>query len=236
VPVVRIVDPDLTMRMTEYVVLHVLMHHRRQRLYDAQQRERVWREHEQVPASAVAVGVMGLGVLGRAAASALRRLGFRVAGWSRTPKTLPDIESFHGNAGFDAFLRRTEILVCLLPATLATLATQGMLDLKLIRKLKRDGAAAGAYLINAARGALQVDADILAALAEGSLASATLDVFASEPLAPASPLWRHPNVTITPHNAAASDPRALVANVLRQIERFEQGLPLEHVIDRARGY
>src|SRR6516164_6202550 len=135
VPVVRIVDPDLTMRMTEYVVLHVLMHHRRQRLYDAQQRERVWREHEQVPASAVAVGVMGLGVLGRAAASALRRLGFRVAGWSRTPKTLPDIESFHGNAGFDAFLRRTEILVCLLPATLATLATQGMLDLKLIRKL-----------------------------------------------------------------------------------------------------
>ena len=73
VPVVRIVDPDLTMRMTEYVVLHVLMHHRRQRLYDAQQRERMWREHEQAPASAVAVGVMGLGVLGRAAAVALRQ-------------------------------------------------------------------------------------------------------------------------------------------------------------------
>jgi glyoxylate/hydroxypyruvate reductase A len=233
VPVVRIVDPDLTMRMTEYVVLHVLMHHRRQRLYDAQQRERVWREHAQAPASAVAVGVMGLGVLGRAAAVALRSLGFRVAGWSRTPKTLPDIESFHGGAGLDAFLRRTEILVCLLPATPAT---QGMLDLELLRKLKRDGAASGAYLINAARGALQVDADILAALAEGSLAGATLDVFASEPLAPASPLWHHPKVTITPHNAAASDPRALVANVLRQIERFEQGLPLEHVVDRALGY
>src|SRR5262249_27847879 len=83
---------------------------------------------------------------------ALRRLGFRVAGWSRTPKTLPDIETFHGEDGLDAFLRRTEILVCLLPATPAT---QGMLDLKLIRKLERDGAA-GAYLINAARGALQV--------------------------------------------------------------------------------
>ena len=233
VPVVRIVDPDLTMRMTEYVVLHVLMHHRRQRLYDAQQRERAWREHEQVPASAVAVGVMGLGVLGRAAALALRSLGFRVAGWSRTPKTLPDVETFRGDDGLDAFLRRTEILVCLLPATPAT---QGMLDLKLIRKLKRDGAAGGAYLINAARGALQVDADILAALEEGSLAGATLDVFAREPLAAASPLWRHPTVTITPHNAGASDPRALVANVLRQIERFEAGLPLEHVVDRALGY
>jgi glyoxylate/hydroxypyruvate reductase A len=175
---------------------------------------------------------MGLGVLGRAAAVALARLGFRVAGWSRTPKTLPDIETFHGEDGLDAFLRRTEILVCLLPATLAT---QGMLDLELIRKLKRDGAA-GAYLINAARGTLQVDADILAALEEGLFAGATLDVFACEPLPAASPLWRHPKVTITPHNAAASDPRALVANVLRQIERFEQGLPLEHVVDRARGY
>jgi glyoxylate/hydroxypyruvate reductase A len=55
VPVVRIVDPDLTMRMTEYVVLHVLMHHRRHRLYDSQQRARVWHEHAQAPASAVAV-------------------------------------------------------------------------------------------------------------------------------------------------------------------------------------
>ncbi len=233
VPVVRIVDPDLTMRMTEYVVLHVLLQHRRYRLYDVQQRERVWREHAQPPASAVAVGVMGLGELGAHAAAALARLGFRVAGWSRTPKTVSGIECFHGERELDPFLRRTEILVCLLPATPAT---QGIVDLKLLRKLKRDGTAGGTYLINAARGALQVEADILAALDEGTLAGATLDVFAREPLPPASPLWRHPKVTITPHNAAFSDPHALAANVLRQIERFEAGLPLEHVIDRARGY
>jgi glyoxylate/hydroxypyruvate reductase len=179
------------------------------------------------------VGVMGLGVLGRAAASALYRLGFRVAGWSRTPKTLTDIATFHGDGGLDAFLRRTEILVCLLPATPST---RGMLDLALLRKLRRDGGAGGAYLINAGRGALQVDADILAALDEGSLAGATLDVFPAEPLPAMSPFWTHPNVTVTPHNAAASDPRALVANILRQIERFEGGLPLEHALDRAAGY
>jgi glyoxylate/hydroxypyruvate reductase A len=233
VPVVRIVDPDLTMRMTEYVVLHVLLHHRRQRLYDRQQRGRIWHEHEQPPASEVAVGVMGLGVLGRDAAQALARLGFRTAGWSRTPKALPGIETFHGSDGLDAFLHRTEILVCLLPATPVTL---GILRLKLLRKLKRDGAAGGAYLINAGRGALQIDADILAALDEGSLAGATLDVFADEPLPETSPLWAHPNITITPHNAAASDPRALVANILGQIGRLESGLKLEHVIDRAAGY
>jgi glyoxylate/hydroxypyruvate reductase len=230
---VRIVDPDLTMRMTEYVVLHVLLHHRRQRLYDAQQRERFWHEHEQPPASAVAVGVMGLGALGCDAARALARLGFRTAGWSRTPKALPGIETFHGQDGLEGFLRRTEILVCLLPATAAT---QGILRLELLRKLGRHGAAGGAYLINVGRGALQVDADILAALEEGALAGATLDVFPTEPLPAASPLWTHPRVTITPHNAAASDPRALVVNLLRQIDRFEAGLPLEHVVDRAVGY
>lgn len=233
VSIVRIVDADLTMRMSEYVALHVLMHHRRQRLYDAQQRERIWREHDQAAASQVAVGVMGLGVLGRDAALVLRRMGFAVAGWSRSPKQLADVAIFHGDEQLEAFLRRTEILVCLLPLTAAT---QGILRLELLRRLKRDGAAGGAFLINAGRGALQVEADILAALKEGALAGATLDVFANEPLPPESPLWTHPQVTITPHNAAMSDPRALVANVLRQIERFEAGLAFEHVVDRAAGY
>src|SRR5438067_4594782 len=89
VPIVRIVDPDLTMRMSEYVALHVLMHHRRQRLYDAQQRERIWREHDQAAASEVAVGIMGLGVIGRDAALVLLRSGFGVAGWCRLSKHRP---------------------------------------------------------------------------------------------------------------------------------------------------
>jgi glyoxylate/hydroxypyruvate reductase A len=176
---------------------------------------------------------MGLGVLGAAAADALRALGFRVVGWSRTPRTLPGIETFHGAAGLDAFLARTEILVCLLPHTPAT---EHILNRALFGKLKRDGALGGAYLINAGRGALQVDDDILTALDGGALAGATLDVFPTEPLPAASALWTHPKATVTPHNAAQSDPRSLTVNVLRQIERFEQGLPLDNVIDRAAGY
>jgi glyoxylate/hydroxypyruvate reductase A len=233
VPVARIVDPDLTRRMTEYVVLHVLMHHRRVRLYDRQQRERLWRDHHQPAAGEVAVGIMGLGVLGRDAAATLARLGFKVAGWSRTERPVAGIARFHGAAGLDPFLARTEILVCLLPHTPAT---EGVLNLALLRKLERDGALGGAFLINAGRGKLQIDADIAAALDEGSLAGATLDVFPTEPLPPDSPLWAHPKITITPHNAAESDPQALVANVLRQIARFERGLPLENVIDRRLGY
>jgi len=233
VPIARVAHADLTMRVTEYIVLHVLMHHRRQRLYDAQQRQRSWRVHDQPAASEVAVGVMGLGVIGAHAARALAGLGFKVAGWSRSPKTLSGIETFHGAAGLDTFLARSEILVCLLPNTAGT---AGILNLALLRRLKRDGAAGGAFLINAGRGALQIDADILAALEEGTLSGATLDVFQREPLPPDSPLWSHPKVTVTPHNAGDIAPRIFAPNVMAQIERFERGLPLDNLVNRTRGY
>jgi glyoxylate/hydroxypyruvate reductase A len=233
VPVARVAHADLTTRVTEYVVLHVLMHHRRQRLYDAQQRQRLWRPHDQPGASEVSVGVMGLGVIGSNVADALGRLGFKIAGWSRTAKNLPGVKTFHGAAGLDAFLARTEILICLLPLTHET---KGILNLALFRKLKRDGAAGGAFLINAGRGPLQVDADIIAALDEGTLKGATLDVFQQEPLRPDSPLWTHPRVTVTPHNAGDISPGVFAPEVIAQVGRFERGEPLDNVVDRMRGY
>ena len=233
VPIVRMVDSDLTMRMTEYVVLHVLFAHRKLALYGIQQRQRLWRNHDQPAASDVAVGIMGLGVLGRDAAVVLSRIGFKVAGWNRTPKRMSGIETFHGQGGLEAFLARTEILVCLLPHTAQT---EGVLNRALFRRLKRDGALKGAVVINAGRGKLQIENDIIAALDEGILTAASLDVFATEPLPSDSRLWTHPKVTITPHNAAFSEPRSIVLNMVKQIERFERGYPLENVIDRAAGY
>lgn len=233
VPMTRVVHPDLTARVVEYVVLHVLLHHRRQRLYDSQQRERRWTSHPQPAAGEVAVGIMGLGAIGAEASAVLARIGFKVAGWSRTPKTLTGVTTFHGAAGLDAFLGRTEILVCLLPHTRDT---EGLLNRALFRKLKRDGAAGGAFLVNAGRGPLQVDADIVAALDDGTLAGATLDVFPQEPLPPQSPLWSHPRVTVTPHNAGDIAPALFVPRIIEQIERFERGQPLDNRIDPARGY
>jgi len=233
VPVVRAADPDLSMRVTEYVVLHTLRYHRRQPLYDAQQRARVWKEHHQPAASEVNVGIMGLGVIGTEAARVLARIGFNVAGWSASAKSIDGVETFHGAAGLDRFLARTEILICLLPLTDAT---KSILDRKLFARLKRDGAAGGAFLINAGRGPLQVDADILAALDDGTLAGATLDVFPHEPLPADSPMWGHPKVTVTPHNAGDILPGLLAAQVLRQIARLERGEPLENLVDRRRGY
>lgn len=232
-PIVRVVNPDLTRRMTEWATLQVLMHHRRQRAYDRQQAERRWRELPQPAAGEVRVGVLGLGVLGRDAAEVLVRLGFQVAGWSRRAVALAGVESFAGAEQRDAFLARTDILVSLLPLTPET---RGILSTPLFRKLAQDGALGRPVLINAGRGGLQVEAHIVAALDQGILGGVSLDVFEVEPLPATSPLWTHPRAIVTPHTAAWSSPAALVPPILAQIAAYEAGAPLENVVDRTTLY
>ena len=160
------------------------------------------------------------GVLGSHAAGALRHLGFRVAGWSRSPKAIDGIECFHGSAQLDAFLRQTDILVCLLPLTPGT---RHILNRGLFSKLNRNSPMGAPVLINAGRGGLQNEADILGCLDDGTLGAVSLDVFAQEPLPADSPFWTHPKVVLTPHNAADTDPDEISKYVARQIERFEAG-------------
>ena len=234
VPIVRVNDADLRDRMSEYVLLHALLWHRRQRMYDYLQAEKRWEDDPLQPAAKeVRVGVMGLGVLGADAARKLGVVGFDVAGWSRTAKELDGIDCYAGAEELDAFLARTDILVTLLPLTPQT---QGILNAQLFGKLARDGRLGGPYLINVGRGKLQVEADILAALEDGTLRGATLDVFETEPLPADSPLWRHPAVTVTPHNSAVSEPSAVARYIAGQIKAFERGEPLTNVVDRARMY
>jgi glyoxylate/hydroxypyruvate reductase A len=233
VPIVRIVAENLTQHMTDYVLWRVLDHHRQGMLYRAQQKRKVWREPAQPPADDISVGIMGLGELGRAAASALLACGFRVNGWSRTEKSMQDVATFHGAKGLTSFLNATDILVVLLPLTPET---TGIVNHGLLKKLRKQNGLGGAVLINAGRGRLQVDADILRALEDGTLKEASLDVFEVEPLPKTSPLWNHPRVFVTPHSAATSDPDFLVPPMLAQIDAHERGEPLKNLVDRKAGY
>ena len=228
VPVVRMVEPGLTARMTEFVVMPVLYHHRFMLDYAAQARDRVWREIDPVPAWERRVGIMGLGVLGGDAAEKLVDLGFQVAGWSGSPKDLPGVTSFHGAEGFVPFLNRSDILVCLLPLTTET---TDILDARAFAALPQ-----GASLISVARGPHVVEADLLAALDSGHLDGATLDVFREEPLPKDSPFWKHPRVVVVPHVASMTIARGACEFVIRNIRRLEAGQPLEHVVDLDKGY
>lgn len=236
VPLVRFVDPDLTGRMVEYVLLHVLTHQRRMTEYRTLQARKEWKYLPEPAAADVRVGLMGLGVLGTASAEALKRLGYQVRGWSRTPKSLEGVACFSGTIEIEPFLADSDILIVLLPLTADTRA---ILNRGLLRQLSRRGRSPllpGPVLINAGRGGLQVEADILAALEAGQLYAASLDVFEVEPLPPASPLWSHPRVVVTPHNAAESDPAAIARYTLRQMAAQRAGQRLENVVHRARGY
>ncbi len=234
VPIVRVAQDDLTHRMSEYVVMHCLMHLRDQHRFDADQRAKRWQPDRAPPiAGDVRVGIMGFGVLGQDAARKLKVMGFDVAGWSRTAKNVEDFEVYSGDDGLSVFLARTDILVSLIPLTPDT---RGILNRSLFEKLAHDGRLGGPVLINAGRGKLQVEADILACLDDGTLKAATLDVFEVEPLPQDSPLWTHPRVTISPHNAATSEPEATARYIADQIRRHEAGQQFENVVDRKRGY
>ncbi|MEA2836441.1 MAG: glyoxylate/hydroxypyruvate reductase [Bradyrhizobium sp.] len=233
VPIVRVAVDDLTARMTEYVVLHVLAHHRQEIYLRASQREKRWEPKYQWPASAVTVGIMGLGNLGTHAAAALKILGFKVSGWSRLAKDIPGVTCFHGKDGLKRFLEQTNILVCLLPLTAET---RHILDRKLLSMLDRNSPLGAPVLINAGRGGLQREAELLDCLNDGTLGAATLDVFETEPLPKDSPFWTHPKVLLTPHNAADTDPDAISRYVAAQIARHEAGHALENVVDMKRGY
>lgn len=228
IPLSRVVDPYLTAGMSEYVVLHVLAHHRGLYRNLAAQAAGRWRPFAAKRADAVRVGILGLGELGLDAARKLKPFGYRLAGWSATRKAEPGVESFAGTAELAAFLGRTDILVCLLPLTPAT---RGILNSATLALLPE-----GAALINAARGGHLIESDLIAALDEGHLSGATLDVFQREPLPPESPLWSHPKVVVTPHMASLTDARSTAKAMVESMARIRAGGRPLYEVDLARGY
>jgi glyoxylate/hydroxypyruvate reductase len=228
VPVVRMVDRGLTAGMTEYVLMHVLRFHRGVPEMEAQKSVGLWRYIDYPPAAERRIGVMGLGVLGGDAARTLARFEFDVAGWSRRPKTMAGVRTFHGPGGLEPFLAGREILVNLLPFTPAT---ENILNRKTFAKLAK-----GAYVINSARGRHLVEEDLLAALDEGQLAGAALDVFREEPLPAGHPFWTHPKVWISPHVASVTQPSTAATGIIEGMARAKAGQPLEHVVDWSEGY
>ena len=225
VPLARLIDPGMVHAMAETVVAHVLDWHRHHYLYRSFQQERKWKRLRQYLPSDRTVGLLGLGELGSTIAPKLLALGFKLAGWSRRPKTLDGV---YCSTDLDDILSRSDAVVCLLPLTPQT---QGILNKDRIQKIKKDGC-----VINVARGGHLVVPDLLALLDSGHMAHAYLDVFDPEPLPAGSPLWSHPKVTVTPHSAALNDPRTSLPKIVANIERIRRGEAPLNSVDFAAGY
>jgi glyoxylate/hydroxypyruvate reductase len=229
IPLVRFVDHTLSREMMHYVLLHTLMFHRTQRVFDRAQAQKQWAQmFPPRRTEDTRIGILGLGEIGTLAGERLRDLDFPVAGWSRTKKSVPGIKSFAGDGELEAFLGQSDILVCLLPLTPTT---RHILNKKTFAQLPQ-----GAFVINAARGGHLVEDDLIAAIDSGHLAGATLDVFETEPLPATSPIWTHPKITVTPHVAAMTDPRVASRYFADAIAGHMKGAKLDNLVDFERGY
>ncbi len=228
VPLARLIDPAMADTMAEAVAAYVLDLHRQGPLYRQQQAKRVWKQHLQPRPAERRIGILGMGAMGQRSAEVLRALGFTVSGWSRTGATVEGVTMQAGDDGLEALLTDTDILVNLLPLTKET---RGLLDRLLFGQLPR-----GASVINFARGGHLVAADLLAALDDGHLDHAVLDVFETEPLPADDPLWRHAKVTLLPHVAASTDPRTAAAFVAANVRAWRAGEPVKGLVAAERGY
>jgi glyoxylate/hydroxypyruvate reductase A len=229
--VVRLDDAGMSVQMAEYVSHAVIRHFREFDAYEADVDQGKWSYRKPRLRADFPVGVMGLGVLGERVATTLRQFEFPVLGWSRSPKEIPGVQCFSGDAGFGDFLSATRILVCLLPLTSGT---QDIMNRKNLSRL-----IPGAYVINVARGAHLVEEDLIALIDSGHLAGATLDVFRTEPLPSAHPFWQHPRITVTPHTSARTLREESIGQIAGKIRALHNGASiasLAGVVDPKKGY
>jgi glyoxylate/hydroxypyruvate reductase A len=226
--IVRLDDAGMSVQMAEYVCHAVIRHFREFDAYEADTRAGRWsfrkpRSREDFP-----VGVLGLGVLGARVAKALTVFDFPVNGWSQSPKQLAGVRCWHGADQLQDFLRHTKVLVCLLPLTPHT---ENILNRNTLEVLQPGG-----YIINVARGAHLVDADLLAQLDNGHLAGATLDVFRQEPLPAEHAFWKHPKINLTPHTSARTLRDESIAQIAAKMRALQSGHSVAGVVARHKGY
>lgn len=228
IPIVRIVDPAMSIEITQYIVTAVLFWLKRFDHWEKCQEQKFWGRAMPFNLLDKTVGIMGLGFLGAHTVKTLHSLGVKVIGWSQSPKNMLEIQQFSGDAELKDFLSQTTILVCMLPLTPHT---QNILNIEHFNCLPK-----GAYLINIGRGEHLVEDDLLAALDSGQLSGACLDVFRQEPLPPAHPFWTNPRIRVTPHIASVTNPATALPQILENYRRLQAGEPLLNCVDVQKGY
>jgi glyoxylate/hydroxypyruvate reductase A len=225
-PLSRIVDPALASSMVNYLAGIVLHYQLRLDLFQRQQQQQLWKPKS--PRTIKQICVLGLGELGQAATQYFLSQGYRVSGWSRSLKQLDGIHCYAGETGFNEAVSDADLVICLLPLTPDT---TNFLNTERFSAFKQ-----GAILINVARGAIVDDQALLAALDNGHLQAACLDVFREEPLPAKDPFWKHPAVLVTPHCSAITNVDTAIHQIVENYQRTVNGLPLKHLVNRERGY
>jgi phosphoglycerate dehydrogenase-like enzyme len=175
-------------------------------------------------------GLLGLGAIGMEVAARCKAFGMRVIGIRRNPQQSEAVDLVLPPSGLDQLLSESDFVVCSLPLTKETRHLLTIREFSLMKP--------SAFFINVGRGAVVKEEDLISALSQGLIKGAGLDVFEEEPLAAESPLWDMPNVIMTPHSAGFDEEHAknTFDIFLKNLVRFQQGLPLINQVDKELGY
>ena len=218
-------------QMSEYVFAYALAHERK--IFEKQASQIAGRWDPEPPSRlrGKQIGLLGVGTIGAALARTAKHFGMRVKGYTRASEGSADVDQyFHGPltdvaASFGSGL---DYLVSVMPDTART---RHLVDAALLRALPPR-----CVFINPGRGGVVDEGALAAALQDGRLAGAVLDVFETEPLPPGHVFWRLPNVRITSHTAALSAPADIAPLFIDNYRRLLRGEPLQHRVDFERGY
>jgi glyoxylate/hydroxypyruvate reductase A len=187
----------------------------------ADQRERRWGHYPVAELAGRRLVIAGMGQIGTEVARRATAFGMDVVGVNRSGRGGPDDQvDVCPIEALPALLDDADALVISMPLTVET---RGLIDGAMLARLRR-----GAILVNVGRGGVVDEEALVAALRDGQLAGAALDVFATEPLPPPSPLWELPNVIISSHTAALSvrENERIVERFLTNLEHYRRGEPL----------
>jgi len=217
--------------MAEYVLGYMLIETKGFMVTRQNQDEHAWKPRPVVKLQGDSVLIFGSGSIGREMARVLTANGLQVSGVGRSERRNdPDFGRIYASSGTETVLPESDWVIGVLPSTAET---RGYFDADFFTRMKR-----GARFINLGRGSAVVEADLLNALQQNTIAGAMLDVFNTEPIVKDDPLWDAPNLLVSPHMSGDYRDYAIdIVDLFKDnLAKYMSGQPLRNIIDKALGF
>ena len=228
-PIIRIQDPNMRSRMLNHVLAQILIYQLKLTEYNKAQQKNIWLDERHTSLNKdLTIGVLGVGYLGKFIANKLKSLDYNVIGYKNTISAAKYSIPIYYKNSLKTFLKLSDIIVSVLPATKET---RDLINKSFLNQMKKKS-----LLINIGRGSSLNEMDLLKHIKQNNYFFASLDVFKKEPLPKNSKLWKNQNITVTPHVAAITDVDSSINYIFSKFEQFRTNGKIKSDVKIKNGY